>query len=37
MKHLDVCKRTFEIWKDADSKGERYFPHEFMYHDTSGV
>jgi len=21
----------FDIWKDAESKGERYFPHEFMY------
>lgn len=21
----------FEIWKDAEEKGERYFPHEFMY------
>ncbi len=21
----------FELWKDADQKGERYFPHEFMY------
>ncbi|WP_090122725.1 deoxyhypusine synthase family protein [Lutibacter oricola] len=21
----------FEIWKDAENKGERYFPHEFMY------
>ena len=20
-----------EIWKDAEAKGERYFPHEFMY------
>ena len=20
-----------KIWKDADDKGERYFPHEFMY------
>ena len=24
-KHID------KIWKDADEKGERYFPHEFMY------
>lgn len=24
-------KHIFEIWKDADSKGERYFPHEYMY------
>ena len=21
----------FEIWKDAEKKGERYFPHEYMY------
>lgn len=21
----------YEIWKDASDKGERYFPHEFMY------
>ena len=21
----------FDIWKDAESKGERYFPHEYMY------
>ena len=21
----------FEIWKDAEAQGERYFPHEFMY------
>lgn len=21
----------FEIWNNADAKGERYFPHEFMY------
>lgn len=24
-------KHIFEIWKDADNKGERYYPHEFMY------
>lgn len=24
-------KHIFEIWKDAEEKGERYFPHEFMY------
>ncbi|QNR25310.1 MULTISPECIES: deoxyhypusine synthase family protein [Croceimicrobium] len=24
-------KHIFEIWKDAEAKGERYFPHEFMY------
>jgi deoxyhypusine synthase len=28
---LDVCKSIYKIWKDADDKGERYFPHEFMY------
>ena len=22
---------VFKIWKDAEVKGERYFPHEFMY------
>ncbi|MBD3636418.1 MAG: deoxyhypusine synthase family protein [Crocinitomicaceae bacterium] len=22
---------VYEIWKDAEDKGERYFPHEFMY------
>ena len=22
---------VFNIWKDAEDKGERYFPHEFMY------
>jgi len=22
---------VYEIWKEAESKGERYFPHEFMY------
>ncbi len=22
---------VFKIWKDAEEKGERYFPHEFMY------
>ncbi|MPQ48997.1 deoxyhypusine synthase [Marinifilum sp. N1E240] len=22
---------VFQIWKDAEVKGERYFPHEFMY------
>lgn len=21
----------YEIWRDADKKGERYFPHEYMY------
>ncbi|MEN9521813.1 MAG: hypothetical protein RL065_190 [Bacteroidota bacterium] len=24
-------KHIHAIWKDADEKGERYFPHEFMY------
>ena len=24
-------KHIFEIWKGAEAKGERYFPHEFMY------
>ena len=24
-------KHIYKIWKDADEKGERYFPHEFMY------
>lgn len=24
-------KHIYEIWKDADAKGERYFPHEYMY------
>ncbi len=24
-------KHIFKLWKDADDKGERYFPHEFMY------
>jgi deoxyhypusine synthase len=24
-------KHIYEIWKEADEKGERYFPHEFMY------
>jgi deoxyhypusine synthase len=24
-------KHIYEIWKDADSKGESYFPHEYMY------
>ena len=24
-------KHIFEIWKDADDKGERFLPHEFMY------
>jgi deoxyhypusine synthase len=24
-------KHIFQIWKDAEEKGERYFPHEFMY------
>ncbi|MBN2638939.1 MAG: deoxyhypusine synthase family protein [Bacteroidales bacterium] len=24
-------KHIFKIWKDAEEKGERYFPHEYMY------
>jgi deoxyhypusine synthase len=24
-------KHVFNIWKEAEDKGERYFPHEFMY------
>tara|TARA_B100000965_G_scaffold357232_1_gene335805 strand:+ start:10548 stop:11528 length:981 start_codon:yes stop_codon:yes gene_type:complete len=24
-------KHVFKIWKDAEDKGERYFPHEFLY------
>ncbi|THD67952.1 deoxyhypusine synthase [Robertkochia marina] len=24
-------KHIYKIWKDADEKGERYFPHEYMY------
>lgn len=24
-------KHIFKIWKDAELKGERFFPHEFMY------
>lgn len=24
-------KHIFEIWKDAEQKGERYFPHEYMF------
>jgi len=24
-------KHLYDIWYNADSKGERYFPHEFMY------
>jgi deoxyhypusine synthase len=24
-------KHIYELWKDADNKGERYLPHEFMY------
>src|SRR4051812_16509268 len=24
-------KHLFEIWNNADKKGERYFPHEFMF------
>ena len=24
-------QHIYKVWKDADSQGERYFPHEFMY------
>ncbi len=24
-------QHIFDIWKDAETRGERYFPHEFMY------
>lgn len=24
-------KHIYQIWKDAEASGERYFPHEFMY------
>jgi deoxyhypusine synthase len=30
-------KHIYKIWKDADDKGERYFPHEFMYKMLLGV
>ena len=26
-----IQKHIFKIWKDANDKGERYFPHEYMY------
>lgn len=26
-----IQKHIFQIWKDAEEKGERYFPHEFMF------
>src|SRR6478609_6291158 len=26
-----IQKHIHKLWKDADDKGERYFPHEFMY------
>src|SRR5688572_452347 len=26
-----IQKHIVKIWKDAEAKGERYFPHEFMY------
>ncbi|UII24470.1 deoxyhypusine synthase family protein [Fulvivirga maritima] len=26
-----IQKHIFEIWKDAEEKGERYFPHEFLF------
>ena len=31
-------KHFFDVWSQAESKGERYFPHEYMYQVlTSGV
>lgn len=26
-----IQKHIYKLWKDADTKGERYFPHEFLY------
>src|SRR6476469_9594007 len=26
-----IQTHIFKIWKDAEDKGERYFPHEYMY------
>jgi len=26
-----IQRHIFKIWKDAEDKGERYFPHEYMY------
>jgi len=26
-----IQSKIFKIWKEAEDKGERYFPHEFMY------
>ncbi len=26
-----IQKHIYKLWKDADDKGERYFPHEYMY------
>lgn len=26
-----IQKHIYKIWKEAEEKGERYFPHEFMY------
>src|ERR1041385_7612103 len=26
-----IQKHIHKLWKDADEKGERYFPHEYMY------
>lgn len=26
-----IQKHIFKIWKDAEEKGERFFPHEYMY------
>jgi deoxyhypusine synthase len=30
MKHSVVCKTHLQNLKDADDKGERYLPHEFI-------
>jgi hypothetical protein len=37
MKLLDVYKTHLQNLEDADDKGERYFPHEFMYKMLLGV
>src|SRR6478609_3607234 len=26
-----IQEHIVKLWKDADAKGERYFPHEYMY------
>ena len=26
-----IQKHIYKLWKDAEEKGERYFPHEYMY------